>query len=215
MHKITAIEPQKKNPQRVSIHLNGEYAFGLSRIVAAWLEVGQELSDEKISTLQKEDEREVVYQKALHFLSFRPRSVQEVRRNLEKKKIPAGLIDETLERLRQGGLIDDEAFTRMWIENRSEFRPRSSSMLRMELVRKGVEAEVIQSVLDEGVDDESLAFEAARKYAHRLEDLDWQKFRSRLGGFLARRGFSYSTISPLLSKIWKEIQAAGEGQIND
>ncbi|PIZ25955.1 MAG: hypothetical protein COY47_03135, partial [Chloroflexi bacterium CG_4_10_14_0_8_um_filter_57_5] len=63
---ITAIKPQKKNPRRVNVYLDGEFAFGLSKLIAAWLKVGQTLPEEKIASLQAEDERETVYQKALH-----------------------------------------------------------------------------------------------------------------------------------------------------
>jgi regulatory protein len=49
MKKITALEVQKKNPNRVNLHLDGEFAFGLARITAAWLKVGDVLSDEKIA----------------------------------------------------------------------------------------------------------------------------------------------------------------------
>ena len=50
--RITAIEPQQKNPQRVNIYLDGEFAFGLAAVVAAWLRVGQELGEEKIASLK-------------------------------------------------------------------------------------------------------------------------------------------------------------------
>ena len=51
MAKITAIVSQKGDPDRVNIHLDGEYAFGLAKIIAAWLKVGQELGEEKIASL--------------------------------------------------------------------------------------------------------------------------------------------------------------------
>ena len=76
MRKITAIEPQKKNPNRVNIALEGQFAFGLSRLVAAWLAVGQTLSDEKIAALLADDAREAALQKALLFLGYRARSSQ-------------------------------------------------------------------------------------------------------------------------------------------
>ena len=82
--KITALQAQKRNPQRVNVYLDGEFAFGLSRITAAWLQIGQVLSEEKIVELQAADEIEVAYQKALHYLSFRTRSEDEVRKNLRK-----------------------------------------------------------------------------------------------------------------------------------
>ena len=52
MAKITGLKLQKRNNDRVNVYLDGEFAFGLSRIVAAWLRTGQELSDEKIAELK-------------------------------------------------------------------------------------------------------------------------------------------------------------------
>ena len=213
--KITAIEPQQKNPQRVNVYLNGEFVFGLAAIVAAWLKVGQELGEEKIASLKAEDEREVTYRKALHYLSYRPRSSAEVRQNLTKRGVSESLAAETVNRLLSAGLVNDETFAQTWVENRNTFRPRSQSALRMELRRKGLSDETIQSVLDEQVDEEALAFVAARKYARRLASLEWPEFRQKLGGFLARRGFSYTTLAPVVSEVWKEIQTAGVGNISD
>ncbi len=215
MKKITAIEPQQKDPRRVNIYLDEEFAFGLARVTAGWLVVGQELSQEKIDSLQAEDAAETAYQKALHFLSYRPRSSAEVRRNLEKRGLSDELVEGTVNRLQQAGLVDDQKFAQTWIENRSTFRPRSKSALRMELRRKGLSDEIIQPVLDDQVDEQALAFEAARKYARRLAGLDWFDFRQKLSGFLARRGFSYTTLSPVVSEVWKEFQTADGGGTND
>jgi regulatory protein len=210
MRKITAIEPQQKNPQRVNIYLDGEFAFGLSRFTAGWLKVAQELSEEKVAALQAEDANEMAYQKALHFLSYRPRSSAEVRQNLTKRGIPEALVDEAVNRLQRAGLVNDQEFARAWVENRNAFRPRSKLALRMELRRKGLSDEIVQPVLDEQVDEEALAFEAARKYAPRLAGLEWLDFRHRLSGFLARRGFSYTILSPVVSEVWKETQMADD-----
>ena len=215
VQRITAIEPQQKNPQRVNIYLDGKFTFGLTTIVAAWLKLGQELGEEKIASLKAEDEREVTYLKALHFLSYRPRSSAEVRQNLLKRAISESLIDETVSRLQNAGLINDEAFARAWVENRNTFRPRGKPALRMELRRKGLSDEIVQAVLDTQVNEQALVLEAARKYARRLTNLDWSEFRQKLGGFLARRGFSYNTLAPVVSEVWKEIQAADAGSTSD
>jgi regulatory protein len=209
--RISAIEPRQKNPRRMNIYLDGEFVFGLSSFVAAWLKVGQELDEEKIASLQTEDAGEMAYQKALHFLSFRPRSSTEVHQNLLKRGIPETCVEETVARLQRAGLVNDQEFARAWVENRNTFKPRSRSALRMELHRKGLSDEILQPVLDEQVDEETLAFEAARKYAHRLAGLEWPEFRRKLGGFLARRGFSYTTLSPVVSEVWKESQTADDG----
>jgi regulatory protein len=212
LKRITAIEPQRRNPQRVNIYLDGEFAFGLTRVTAGWLNIGQELSQEKIASLQAEDTSETAFQKALHFLSYRPRSSAEVRQNLTKRGIAEELVEETVTRLQRAGLVNDLEFARAWVENRNTFQPRSKSALRMELRRKGLSDEILQPVLDEQVDEEALAFTAARKYARRLAGMEWLEFRQKLGGFLARRGFSYSTLSPVVSEVWKETRTADDGE---
>lgn len=207
MQKITALKAQRKNTQRVSVFLDGEYAFGLTRIVAGWLQIGQILSEEKITALRAEDELEMAYLRALNFLSYRPRSKAEIRRNLRKYKVPELLIEPTVERLEQNKLLNDQEFAQIWVENRNSFRPRGRRALSFELRQKGIADEVIQSTLDELVDEEILAYQAGIKKANKLAKYDWQDFRKKLSDFLARRGFSYGVISPLLPQLWEEVQA--------
>jgi regulatory protein len=206
MRKITAIEAQKKDPNRVNIHLDGEFAFGLARITAAWLKLGQELSDERIAQLQSEDARERAYQQAMLYLSYRARSESEIKQNLRKHEFPETVIEQTLEKLRRDGLANDNQFASAWVENRNTFRPRSRRALAMELRQKGLDDETVTSALT-GVDEEALAYEAARKRAARLAGLEWSEFRRKLSEFLARRGFPYSVIAPAVSKIWNEAHA--------
>lgn len=206
MRKITAIEAQKKRSNRVNIYLDGEFAFGLERITAAWLIIGQELDEKKIGQLQAEDARERALQQALLFLSYRARSESEIRKNLQKHEISESVIRETLERLRTDGLVDDGQFAHAWVENRTTFRPRSRRLMEMELRQKGLDNESMMSALED-VDDEALAYEAAQKRASRFQGLEWSEFRTKLSGFLARRGFSYLVIAPVVTRIWNETHA--------
>jgi regulatory protein len=138
-----------------------------------------------------------------------------VRQNLSKRGISETLIEETLNRLQNTGLVNDEAFARSWVENRNTFRPRGKPALRMELRRKGLSDEIVQSILDTQVNEADLALTTARKYARRLTGLEWPEFRQKLSGFLARRGFSYITLTPVVSEVWKETQMADAGSISD
>jgi regulatory protein len=209
MRKITAIEAQKRNPNRVNIYLDDQFAFGLARIVAAWLQVGQVLSDEKIAAMQEQDAREVAMQKALHFLSYRARSLEEARKNLEKHEIPQAAIEHTLERLQTAGLLNDHDFARTWVENRNTFRPRGRRALRMELRQKGLSESVIETTLEQTTDEEALALEAARKHLRKLQGLDWMDFRKKLAGFLGRRGFPYEVIAAVTRQVWQEEHPSG------
>ncbi len=213
--KITALKAQKRNPNRISVYLDGEYAFGLARIVAAWLQIGQQMTTEQVAKLRAQDTVEVAYQKALHFLSYRPRSEAEVQQRLIKQGYTELDIETVLQRLREHGFVQDTDFARQWIENRSTFRPRSHRVLAMELRQKGVGEETIQDALTDAKDDEELAYQAALHRLQRYENLDWEVFREKLGGFLLRRGFTYGTVSPVVRRLWQELQSGHERQNNE
>ncbi|NMC12885.1 MAG: hypothetical protein GYA34_08380 [Chloroflexi bacterium] len=203
---ITALKVQSKNRNRINVFLDGQFAFGLSRIVAAWLKVGQELTDEKITSLLADDELESAYQRALNFISIRDRSSAEIRQFLSKHNTPHHLIDETLKRMKGNHLLDDINFAQTWIENRSEFKPRSRRALSLELHHKGIPQEIIEQSL-ERIDEEELALRAAQKFARKYSHLDWIEFRKKMLGLLARRGFTYELSSRVISQVWKEVNS--------
>jgi regulatory protein len=206
---ITAIEIQKKDPDRVNIYLDGTFTIGVSAILATWLKVGQALTDEMLNKLSSEDLLESTYQKALHFLSYRPRSTFEVRKNLENRDLPSMLIEATIKRLENNALLDDQEFARKWVANRNDLNPRSRFALHQELRQKGLLEDIIQATLGE-LDDEILALQAARKYTHRLDGFNKPEFRKRLSNHLAGKGFSFDVINPVVASVWDDIQATSE-----
>jgi regulatory protein len=203
---ITALTAQKRNPERINVHLDGEFAFGLARIVAAWLHVGQALTDERIERLKQEDALESAYQRALLVLSYRPRSETEVQRKLTDAGFDEAVRQAVLARLREGGLVGDEQFAQTWVENRQTFRPRSKRMLTAELRQKGVNDEAIEQALAIAVDDDISAYETAVRYARKLAQADWETFRKRLSGYLGRKGFGYEIVSNTIRRVWKELR---------
>ena len=109
---ITGLKVQKRNHQRLSVYLDDEYAFGLSRIVAAWLHVGQELSEEEIAELLADDALETAYRKSIKFIGYRIRTSSEVERHLRKKGIEPQIISSVMERLALNSLLNDESFAK-------------------------------------------------------------------------------------------------------
>ena len=201
--KITGLKVQKRNSRRVNVYLDGEFAFGLSRVTAAWLEIGQVVDKNKISELQAADEHEVAYQKALNYLSYRPRSEKEVLDNLRKHQFSDEVSQDTLQRLRRNLLVNDHDFASTWVENRSEFRPRGRRALSMELRQKGIAGEVIEEVLQD-LDEDELAYRAALKQVRKYHRLDWETYRQKMVAFLARRGFNYGVAAPIAARVWSE-----------
>lgn len=203
---ITALEVQPKNKERVNVYLNGEYAFSLSLIEAARLRKGQQLAEDQIAALKGEDDVLRAVDRAARFLAYRPRSVQEVRRNLEEKGVAPEVVEAALERLGTMGYLDDRAFARFWVQNRNEFKPLSPRALRYELRQKGVSTEIIDEVL-ESLDRDDLAYRAAMSRVNRLRGTSKQVFRQKLSTFLQQRGFGYPAIRDVVERLIGELEA--------
>jgi regulatory protein len=196
---ITALKFQQRNKERVNVYLDGEYAFGLDATQAAQLRKGQMLSDAEIATLKAQDERNRAFERAVRFLSYRPRSQLEVERYLRGKGISDEVVADVVLRLEQAEYLDDEAFARFWVENRERFKPRGQRALRYELRLKGVSDDIIAHTIRE-VDDEAAAWRAVESHLFRWAHLPGEEFRQKVIGYLKRRGFDYSTITVTLEK---------------
>lgn len=197
---ITALRFQKRNQDRVNVYLDDQFAFGLTAIKAVALRVGQVLSDDDIARLQEYDQIERACERALNFISYRPRSEAEVRRNLCRKKVDDEIVEAAVERLTRADLLNDLEFARYWVENRLQFNPRGARALRYELGQKGVAASIVAQVL-ENFDEGSSARQAAEAGARRLAHLEIGDFCRKLKGYITRRGFSYAVIEPLVAEM--------------
>jgi regulatory protein len=196
---ITALKAQAHNKERVSVYLDGEFAFGLALIHALWLKVGQFLSDEEIAQLQSADTLEQAADRAVNFVAYRPRSVAEVRRRLKQANVHADTIEQVIERLVNAGLLDDSSFSKAWTESRLRSNPRSKRMIAWELRQKGVDPKTVSKTLAE-VSDETSALDAALKRMPRLAGLPTHEQKRKLITYLAGKGFDFETAEEAADK---------------
>jgi regulatory protein len=203
MATITDLVTQKRDKDRVNVFLDGEFAFGLAVSVAAGLKVGQQLNAEEIHRLNSQEQIEKAKQNALRYVSMRPRSVYELQTHLQRKSFEDDVIYAVVEYLTALELLDDFAFANYWVEQRETFRPRSRFALGQELRQKGIERDVIDSVL-ENVDELAAARRVVNKRAGRWAELPEEAYRKKMTGFLQRRGFSYEIIREAIRETWQD-----------
>lgn len=202
--EITRIVHQQKNPERVSVYIDGEFAFGLpaTEVVGRGLKRGQRLTLEDATILAAVDEGSRATDAAVQFISFRPRSEREVRNRLRKRGYSDPAIEIAVEKSRGWGYLNDESFAEFWVENRLRHRPRGARMLSQELRQKGVDRNVIDAVIEESdIDEHGAALELARKRAPRLANLEPDVQKRRLSQYLARRGYGWDVIRPVLDEV--------------
>jgi regulatory protein len=208
--RITALEPQMNNPDRFNLFVDGRFLMGVNAVVVLQmgLRLEQELAPEQLEQLQSEEIEQRAVDRALNYLSYRPRSREEVRRYLRRKETPPEIIETTLARLDRLDFVNDRTFAGFWIESREHFSPRGARALKNELRMKGVDRDVVDDLVNDEQDEER-ALRAGRKKAMALaktSDIDYATFRNRLGSFLQRRGFGYQIVTKAVRELWKELK---------
>jgi regulatory protein len=204
--KITAIEVQARRANRRNIEVDGRFALALDEalVLEYGLVVGQEVTPADLERWRAADEFQRLLENALNFLTFRPRSREEVRRHVQGQRVPPEVVERVLTRLEELGVLSDQQFASFWVENREEFNPRSARALGAELRQRGVDRETIEAAVAPERDEER-ALAAGRKKMRGLSTADYQTFRNRLGPFLLRRGFTYSVTHAVVRQLWEEL----------
>lgn len=130
----------------------------------------------------------------------RPRSEYEIvgymdrkTRNLDpvsRKRLKDLVVNE----LKSQNLINDREFIKWWVEGRNYFKPRGRALLKLELIKKGIDKNLIDSTLPELLEDELVQAEKALfKKTKSLERLDRKTKFNKTINYLQRKGFSYTT----------------------
>jgi regulatory protein len=206
--KITAISSQQKDKNRVNVMVDGKYRFSLDifQVADLGIGVGKDYSDAELTLLETESQFGKVYARALEYCLMRPHSAREVRDYLYRKTrdtrtktgdirkgVSPDITARAFDRLVAKGYIDDEKFTRYWVENRNLTKGASQRKLQAELRAKGVESSIIERLLANSsrTDDDELQKIIAKK---RRRYPDEQKLMQ----YLARQGFGYDAIKQAL-----------------
>jgi len=141
----------------------------------------------------------------LRLLRYRPRSRFEAEARLKRRGYPNETIHEVLAWAGDMGMIDDQAFARLWIADRQEHRPCGIFFLRHELREKGVSPDIIEGALEWAeLDEEVLIRKLAAERLKLYRDRPPQERERKTFALLARRGFP-----PELSRrVLRELMAA-------
>ena len=206
--RITSIQLQAKNKDRVNVHVDGTYRFSLDvfQLSELGVRVGRDYTEDELIEIERESRFGKLYSRALVWALSRPHSEREtldylrrVSRPRRKKngelsdEIPADIGDRVLERLKEKGYVDDIRFTRFWVENRNLSKGVSRRKLNAELSAKGIPSSMIAEVFGEsGRDEQDELRKVIAKKAARYAD------EQKLIGYLARQGFAYDDIKAAL-----------------
>ena len=209
---ITGIERQKKNPRRVNIFLDGEFALGIHSdiLIRFRLRRGDTITRDRLKEIEHAEEEYLARQTALRYLRGRLRTETELRTKLISAEIPPATIDHLVAQLQDAGYIDDRRFARAFVHDLLMRSPLGVRTLRQRLRRKGVSDAITAEMISELAPEEIQlrgAMQAAKKYLRRFEarrssDIAIRR-EQKLGKYLESRGFEWEIISTVLRKLFR------------
>jgi len=216
--QITDIQPGKRDPKRVNVYLDGKFAFAVSQELKILnkLQINGQITQENLEKLIFEDQTNRLFEKALKFLSFRPRSKKEIKDNLiqklrltdkgeEEKKTFEKSVENVLKKLEKIGQINDAEFANWWVEQRTRFKKASQRIIKSELLSKGLDRDTIETALTKiEIDPVQTATEAAQKKLSSYQKLEPKDFKIKLSRYLGARGFDWEVIKKVVDTLSKK-----------
>ncbi len=131
----------------------------------------------------------------MRLLRYRPRSVAEAQKRLKLLGFQEREVEEVLHKAERAGLLDDDVFARLWVEDRLLHHPLSRRAVRLELTDKGIDPQIITATIEHLYPEEkerSIAVQLARARFARYRGVNRDRRMQRTVSFLTRRGFSFS-----------------------
>ncbi len=203
--KITDIQPHNKFPLHHQLFLDKKpfVVIPANLVENLGLRIGLEIESQTIEKLIAADEAMRAKNYALNILREDILSKSQMERQLEREGFRERTIKTIIAELIQSGHIRDRLYAEKWVQRRLKSNPRGRTVLKQELIDKGVDPETVEQVLVEvRTDDEKrLALQIAQKQSKKYKNLPAHVAKRRLHGFLARRGFESETILQVIEKV--------------
>jgi regulatory protein len=209
MAKISGIEPQQRNKNRVSVFVDGEYFGSLTAITCAqWgLSVGSILDEAQWADIQRQNEAQQAFDRALTYLERSARSREEIVRHLTDRGFEPAAIEPAMEKLDRYGYVNDKALAQALVRDRTAVRSSGRRQLEQTLYRRRIPKQIRDEVLGEiSEQDEQdgvrrLLPQMLRRYAG---EQDVRQKKRKIAAALQRRGYGWDVISPLLDSLGED-----------
>ncbi|MCL2564724.1 MAG: RecX family transcriptional regulator [Defluviitaleaceae bacterium] len=203
---ITAIEEQKKNKDRRSIFIDGDFAFGISAQELAFtgLKEGDEISPKALDKIKQTAVLADAKNLAFKYLSHSMRTKREVRQKLKTYDFEEDLIEEVIAFLESHRYIDDASYAEKYIEEKLR-HSYGRERIKRDLYLKGIDSETISSCLEELHEDptEKILQLLEKKIKSETKEEFNKKERQKIYNFLNSRGFGYDEVKGAIGIYWE------------
>lgn len=202
---ITEIQPCEKGRRKVLFEEGGCLILYAKEIRQLNLCEGQDICEEEYQRILVEILGTRAKRRAMYLLQRMDQTESQLREKLARNEYPQEAIEIALDYVKRYHYIDDHRFCCSYIRVRQENKSRQK--LKLELMQKGVDRDVIDNALEEAY--EAQEEDMIRELLHKkqfLQKKDDPKECHKIFQFLMRRGFRAEEIRRVMRHIedWEE-----------
>lgn len=205
MGKITALEMQKKNAKRISVFIDGTYAFGVDAYVAGKhkLEVGKEVNEVALKKISQDEDLEKAKAYTVDYLLGK--TTKEIENKLAQKGYDPEVTSEVMIFIEKYKLVDNADYAKRYANDASKFKKHGKMRIKQTLKQKGVEDEDISEALSR-IDEKDEVEIAKRQLVNKLETYRRKakskyELRGKCYQFLMARGYGSSVIEKVMNQL--------------
>jgi len=205
MAKITKIEIQKRNKERVNLFLDDEYAFSLSTelVYKEALKVNEEVDSKKLGILAEREGLIRCKDSALRIIERSYKTEKEVRDKLSLKGYEDNAINKSIEFLKEYNFINDINYTKAFIKDK--LNSTGSNKIKYTLIQKGISKELIEEELSNlnEENEKQVAIDLAKKkfLIIRKRETDNYKISGKLYRYLLSKGYGYDVVNEVIKEV--------------
>ena len=204
--KITDIQPYPEIHSHHQLYLNQKPSIVIhtSLVDKFGLRIGLEIEAQVIEKIIVAAEEMQAKNYALRVLREEIYSKTQMIQHLERQGYSENTVKTIITELIQSGHIRDKQYAEKWIQRKLRTNPRGKTLLRQELINRGVDRETAEKAIAEVKmeDEEELALQIAQKQARHYKKLPIHTARRRLHGYLARRGYESDVILRIIQQLF-------------
>ncbi|HEX8248289.1 MAG TPA: RecX family transcriptional regulator [Pyrinomonadaceae bacterium] len=152
-----------------------------------------------------EKARRRTFDRAIRLLTFKWRSIAELReRLLEKNWTNEEIVDYVIAKLEEYGYLNDEQFAKDFAASKIRQKPQGKRILQQKLMLKKVSKETADAALEkvfEETPEAGLVEQAIKKRIRLKGKPETREDAKKFYDFLLRQGFSYDLVSSKMREI--------------
>lgn len=201
MKSITNLIIQKKNKNKVNVYLDGSYfcALSLETVMKNNLKKDMIIDEKLLEQYQFETEKNDAYNLALKLISTRYKTQKELERYLIEKGYTTQVIYYVIKKLGEYNFIDDEKYVESFVSHHKQ--KDGVNKLKQQLLAKGIKEEIIDSALDQIVDQTDEIMLLRQKYMKNKPET--KENYLKLYRYLYGKGFrSEEILKVMKEEIW-------------